>query len=78
MSLPGMNKSPKSKKSNTKTPVSQYSMDDVGINIIDLNSLSEQEIKKFNQNQIEEINKTNRDTINETNSKFFKFFLATR
>ncbi|MDC1055253.1 polysaccharide biosynthesis/export family protein [Candidatus Pelagibacter ubique] len=51
-----MNKSPKSKKSNTKTPVSQYSMDDVGINIIDLNSLSEQEIKKFNQNQIEEIN----------------------
>ena len=56
VSLPGMNKSPKSKKSNTKTPVSQYSMDDVGINIIDLNSLSEQEIKKFNQNQIEEIN----------------------
>ena len=51
-----MNKSPKSKKSNTKTIVSEYSIDDVGINIIDLNSLSEEEIKKFNQNQIEEIN----------------------
>ena len=36
--------------------VSEYSIDDVGINIIDLNSLSEEEIKKFNQNQIEEIN----------------------
>ena len=54
--LPGINENPTSKKSNIKTPVSQYSMDDVGINIIDLNSLSEQEIKKFNQNQIEEIN----------------------
>tara|TARA_B110000503_G_scaffold87066_1_gene132402 strand:+ start:495 stop:1565 length:1071 start_codon:yes stop_codon:yes gene_type:complete len=56
VSLPGMNKSPKSKKYNTKTIVSEYSIDDVGINIIDLNSLSEEEIKKFNQNQIEEIN----------------------
>ena len=56
VSLPGINKSPKSKKSITKTIVSEYSIDDVGINIIDLNSLSEKEIKKFNQNQIEEIN----------------------
>ena len=56
VSLPGMNKSPKSKKSNTKIIVSEYSIDDVGINIIDLNSLSEEEIKKFNRNQIEEIN----------------------
>jgi polysaccharide biosynthesis/export protein len=56
VSLTGMNKSPTSKKSNTKTPLSQYSINDVGINIIDLNSLSEEEIKKFNQNQIEEIN----------------------
>jgi len=56
VSLPGMNKSPKSKKSNTKIMVNEYSIDDVGINIIDLNSLSEEEIKKFNQNQIEEIN----------------------
>ena len=54
--LPGINKSPVSKKSNIKTPVSKYSIDDVGINIINLNSLSEDEIKKFNQNQIEEIN----------------------
>ena len=56
VSLPGINKSPKSKKSNIKTPVSQYSIDDVGINIINLNSLSGEEIEKFNQNQIEEIN----------------------
>ena len=56
VSLPGINKSPKSKKPNTKAVVSQYSIDDVGINIINLNSLSEDEIKKFNQNQIEEIN----------------------
>ena len=54
--LPGINKSPASKKSNIKTPVSKYSIDDVGINIINLNSLSEKEIEKFNQNQIEEIN----------------------
>ena len=56
VSLPGMNKSPKSKKSNTKIMVNEYSIDDVGINIIDLNSLSEKEIEKFNQNQVEEIN----------------------
>jgi polysaccharide export outer membrane protein len=56
VSLPGMNKNPKSKKSNIKSPVSKYSIEDVGINIINLNSLSEEEIKKFNQNQIEEIN----------------------
>jgi polysaccharide biosynthesis/export protein len=56
VTLPGINKSPKSKKSNIKTPVSKYSINDVGINIINLNSLSEEEIKKFNQNQIEEIN----------------------
>ena len=56
VSLPGINKSPKSKKPNTKAVVSQYSIDDVGINIINLNSLSEEEIKKFNRNQIEEIN----------------------
>mgnify|MGYP003971022015 FL=1 len=54
--LPGINENPTSKKSNIKTPVSQYSMDDVGINIINLNSLSGEEIEKFNQNQIEEIN----------------------
>jgi len=56
VTLPGINKSPKSKKSNIKTPVSKYSINDVGINIINLNSLSEEEIRKFNQNQIEEIN----------------------
>ena len=54
--LPGINENPTSKKSNIKTPVSQYSMDDVGINIINLNSLSGEEIEKFNQSQIEEIN----------------------
>ena len=56
VTLPGINENPTSKKSNIITPVSQYSMDDVGINIINLNSLSGEEIEEFNQIQVEEIN----------------------
>ena len=56
VTLPGINKNPTSKESNIKKPVSKYSIDDVGINIVNLNSLSEEEIKKFNKNQIQEIN----------------------
>jgi|TARA_Y100000389_G_scaffold140429_1_gene138262 polysaccharide export outer membrane protein len=58
--LPGIIKSPSKKKINKKINSSEYSIKDVGINIIEINSLTEQEIKNFNENQIETIdNKVN-------------------
>ena len=56
VSLPGINKSPKEKKINEKNLESEYSANDVGVNLIDINSLTENEIKKYNKNYIKEIN----------------------
>ena len=52
---PGINKNPKNQSKNEKIKVSEYSIDDVGINIISLNKLSEKEIKNLNSAKIEEI-----------------------
>ena len=52
---PGINKTPKNQNKNEKIIVSEYSIDDVGINIINLNKLSEKDIKNFNLEKIEEI-----------------------
>ena len=41
VSLPGINKNPSKKKINKKLNVSEYSIKDVGINLININSLSE-------------------------------------
>lgn len=55
VSLPGIKKNPSSKKTNKKILASNYSIDDVGINIIKINSLTENEINEYNKNFIEEI-----------------------
>ena len=55
VSLPGINKNPKSQKQSENITKYEYSINDVGINIIDLNSLSDFEIKKYNNNKIEEL-----------------------
>ena len=59
----GINKKPKSKKANEKTQVNEYSIKDVGINLININSLSIKDINQFNKNHIYEVdNKINNFT----------------
>ena len=53
--LPGINKNPKSQKQSENITKYEYSINDVGINIIDLNSLSDFEIKKYNNDKIAEL-----------------------
>tara|TARA_Y200000002_G_C22679811_1_gene663553 strand:- start:418 stop:1560 length:1143 start_codon:yes stop_codon:yes gene_type:complete len=55
VSLPGIVKNPSKKKLNQETLSGNYTMDDVGINIISINSLSDQEINKLNENKIDEL-----------------------
>ena len=55
VSLPGVNKSPSKKKPNSKIIESKYSIKDVGINIVKINSLSEMDIDYYNKNKIEEV-----------------------
>ena len=55
VSLPGINKSPSKKKPSSKIIESEYSIRDVGINIIQINSLSEMDIDYYNKNKIEEV-----------------------
>ena len=55
VSLPGIVKNPSKKKLNQETLSGNYSMDDVGINIISINSLTDQEINKLNENKIDEL-----------------------
>ena len=55
VSLPGINKSPSKKKINKKIIQSEYSINDVGINIIKINSLSEMDIDYYNKRKIEEV-----------------------
>ena len=57
-SLPGINKSPDKKKVNKKKDIAQYTIEDVGINIINIKELSEDEINNYNKNNILEINNT--------------------
>ena len=54
--LPGINKSPDKQKVNKKKDIKQYTIEDVGINIININQLSEDEINNFNKDNILEIN----------------------
>tara|TARA_B100001939_G_scaffold336979_1_gene340717 strand:- start:2014 stop:3153 length:1140 start_codon:yes stop_codon:yes gene_type:complete len=54
-SLPGLNKTPKKKNENIKKISSNYSINDVGINIIKINSLSEIDIDYYNKRKLEEI-----------------------
>ena len=55
VTMPGIVKNPSKKKLNKETLSGNYSMNDVGINIIKINSLTDQEINKLNENKIEEL-----------------------
>ena len=55
VSLPGINKSPSKKKPNNKIIQSKYSIKDVGINVININSLSEMDIDFYNKSKVEEV-----------------------
>ena len=52
MSLPGIIKNPSIKKPSSKITASEYSMNDVGISIIKINTLSDEELNKFNKDKI--------------------------
>mgnify|MGYP003337718401 CR=1 FL=1 len=53
--MPGINKSPSKKKLSRKIIESEYSIKDVGINIVKINSLSQMDIDYYNKNKIEEV-----------------------
>jgi protein involved in polysaccharide export with SLBB domain len=53
--LPGIIKNPSKKKANSKIISSEYSMNDVGINIIKINSLSDIELDKLNKDKIDKL-----------------------
>ena len=58
--LPGINKNPKKQNPNNKILTSEYSIEDVKVNIIKINELSDKEIKKLNNNNIKDLsNKIN-------------------
>ena len=53
--LPGINKSPQKKNPNKNIQSSEYSINDVKINIIKINKLSDKEINAFSINQIKDL-----------------------
>ncbi len=59
--LPGIKHSPQKKSPNLKLQTSEYSINDVKINIIEINKLSNKEIKKYSDNQINEIENNIKD-----------------
>ncbi len=52
---PGMHKIPQKKVGNEKILKSEYSIDDIKINLIEINELTEEEIEFYNKKQFEEI-----------------------
>ncbi len=55
VSLPGINKNPTKKNINKKITNNQYSMKDVGINLIKINLLSDMDLDFYNKRKIKEI-----------------------
>ena len=53
--LPGINKDPQKKNSNNKIQVNEYSIEDVKVNVIKINELSDKEIKKINNNNVKDL-----------------------
>ena len=70
VSLPGIVKNPSKKKLNQEILSGNYTMDDVGINIISINSLTDQEINKLNKNKIDELDFKVKDFSNIYNYKY--------
>lgn len=54
-SLPGIIENPSTKQLSKNNQASKYSMDDVGVNIVKINSLSEIELDNFNNVKIDEL-----------------------
>jgi len=58
--LPGINKNPQKQNPNNKLQTNEYSIEDVKVNIIKINKLSDKEIEKLNNNNIKDLdNKIN-------------------
>ena len=53
--LPGINKSPQKKNQNIKKQLSEYTIDDVKINIININKLTNEEIDSYSEDQINDL-----------------------
>jgi len=70
VSLPGIVKNPSKKNLNLDTLSENYSMEDVGINIISINSLTDQEINKLNENKIDELDFKVKNFLNIYNYKY--------
>jgi polysaccharide export outer membrane protein len=54
--LPGIIESPKKTSPNKKIKTIEYSIEDVKINIIKINSLSEEKINQYNKNELKDLN----------------------
>ena len=70
VSLPGIVKNPSKKKLNQETLSGNYTMDDVAINIISINSLTDEEINKLNENKIDELDFKVKNFLNIYNYKY--------
>ena len=58
--LPGINKNPQKQNPNNKLQTNEYSIEDVKVNIIKINKLSDKEIEKLNNNNVKDLsNKIN-------------------
>ena len=58
--IPGINEDPKKKNYNSKLQANEYSIEDVKVNIIKINDLSNSEIKKLNNSNVKDLdNKIN-------------------
>lgn len=70
VSLPGIVKNPSKKKLNQETLSGNYTMDDVAINIISINSLTDEQINKLNENKIDELDFKVKNFLNIYNYKY--------
>ena len=75
VSLPGINKAPSKKKINKKIIKSEYSINDVGINIIKINSLSDMDIDFYNKQKIDEVDFKVKKFSNIYNYKYSRYKL---
>ena len=53
--LPGINKNPQKQNPNNKLQTNEYSIEDVKVNIIKINKLSNKEIEKLNNNNVKDL-----------------------
>ena len=53
--VPGINKNPQKQNPNNKLQTNEYSIEDVKVNIIKINKLSDKEIEKLNNNNVKDL-----------------------